>query len=369
MASVDRKKVTAHVDTPKGQRFWLDFEVHDDPRNKGGKILVMYDVTEVHVLRLQLDEHATYQDMVGKSELMQQVFRSIEDLSKVDVTVLIEGETGTGKEMVAQAIHTASARSGKPFVAVNCAGLTDPLLSSQLFGHRRGAFTGAIKDQPGIFEKANGGTVFLDEIGDISPDVQKALLRVLQEREITPLGEARSRKIDVRIVAATHRNLKAEVDAGRFRTDLLYRIRVAPIKLPPLRERPTDIPLLATRFLGLACAEMDKRVESISADALAALVSHSWPGNVRELQNAIEFAVVRCRTKELLLRDLPEEVTADSVEEEPGSDPVDAERRRIQAALEAARGNRAAAARSLGVSRATFYRRLAELGMTEKRRK
>jgi PAS domain S-box-containing protein len=362
----ERERIVAQVEASDGQRFWMDVEIHDDPRDQGGRILAMYDMTEIHDLRLQLEEHATYHDMVGKSEPMRQVFHAINDLAKVDVTVLIEGETGTGKEMVAQAIHASSPRGGKPFVAVNCAALTDPLLSSQLFGHRRGAFTGAIKDQPGIFERAEGGTVFLDEIGDVSPEVQKALLRVLQQREITPVGDSLPREIDVRVIAATHRDLQAEVSAGRFREDLFYRVRVAPISLPPLRDRRTDIPLLAATFLRKAATASEKPINSISTDANAALINYSWPGNVRELQNAIEVAVVRCRTEELLWRDLPPEVSARDFEIDVAGDPVEVDRQRIRAALEAARGNRAAAARNLGMSRATFYRRLTELGIAPK---
>ncbi|MHC5016736.1 MAG: sigma 54-interacting transcriptional regulator [Planctomycetota bacterium] len=358
-----REKVSAQLEAPTGQHYWMDVEIHDDPRGPDGRILFMYDTTAVHDLRRQLDEHASFFDLIGKSEPMQTVFHSILDYAKVDVTVLVEGETGTGKELVAQAIHSASHRKNKPFVAVNCAGLTDSLLGSQLFGHKKGAFTGAVSDQAGVFETADGGTVFLDEIGDITPDVQRALLRVLQEREITRLGESRPRKVDVRIIAATHRDLQQEAAEGQFRTDLLYRIRIAVIPLPALRDRRTDIPLLAGAFLRAANAAMGKSVEGLSADAIDVLMNHAWPGNVRQLRNAIEIANVRCKTSTLERRDLPPELISTAETTVLSGDPEEAERARICAALRVTRGNRAAAARNLGMSRATFYRRLTQLAI------
>ncbi len=213
----ERAKIPVHLDRTDGRRVWLEVDVKDDPRDARGKIFFFYDVTEVHDLRRLLDERAQFHDLLGKSKAMQLVYQQIRDVARVDSTVLIEGETGTGKELVARAIHSSSHRKDKPFVAVNCAGLTESLLSSQLFGHKRGAFTGAIEDHQGLFEAANGGTLLLDEIGDIPITVQNQLLRVLQEREITRLGESRPRKIDVRMLAATHRNLSEEAAKGRFR--------------------------------------------------------------------------------------------------------------------------------------------------------
>ncbi len=245
----ERNRIPLHLDGTDGRRFWLEVDVKNDPRDSRGKIFFLYDVTDVHDLRRLLDERAQFYDLLGKSAAMQQVYQQIRAVARVDSTVLIDGETGTGKELVARAIHAASHRKDKPFVAVNCAGLTESLLSSQLFGHKRGAFTGAIEDHQGLFEAANGGTLLLDEIGDIPLTVQNQLLRVLQEREIVRLGETRPRKIDVRLLAATHRSLSDEVTKGNFRTDLFYRIRVARIALPALRERREDIPLLAASFL------------------------------------------------------------------------------------------------------------------------
>ncbi len=345
----------------------LEVEVHDDPRDPARRILAVYDVTEVQVLRERLAAQRRFGRLVGKSDRMQRVFRLIKDVARVDATVLIEGETGTGKELVARSIHESSHRRDRPFVAVNCAGLTDSLLTSQLFGHRRGAFTGAVEDRQGFFEAANGGTIFLDEIGDIPMNVQTALLRVIQEREIIRLGDARPRKIDVRIIAATHRDLGEEVAHQRFRADLLYRIRVARVPLPPLRARREDIPLLANTFLEELRAETGKRVEVVSEEAMRRLVTYAWPGNVRELRSAIEFALIQCRGTAILPEDLPPELSSARPETAPQPGAVAAEAEmdepaRMREALRRTSGNRAAAARLLGMSRATFYRRLSHYG-------
>jgi PAS domain S-box-containing protein len=365
-SAVDRVKVSSRVEAPGGHRYWVDIEVQDDPRDPMRKILCLYDTSELYDLRRLLGEKAQFHDLVGKSEAMLQVYEIIRQVAPVDSTVLIEGETGTGKELVARAIHSSSNRKSGPFIAVNCAGLTDSLLASQLFGHKRGAFTGAIEDHKGFFEAAHGGTLFLDEIGDVPMTVQTNLLRVLQEREIIRLGESKPRKIDVRVLVATHRDLNKEVAAGAFRTDLLYRIRVARIQLPPLRERRVDIPLLAASFLSQCRAATGKAVHEISQEAMSRLMGYAWPGNVRELKSAIEFAVIRCRNSVLDVTDLPPELQAEPRSVAPVQDPIDEtpdERARILSALERAKGNRARAARLLGVSRATFYRRLDALGI------
>jgi PAS domain S-box-containing protein len=358
----ERTKIPVRLDRADGRRLWLEVDVRNDPRDARGKIFFLYDVTEVHDLRRLLDERAQFHDLLGKSKAMQLVYQQIRDVARVDSTVLIEGETGTGKELVARAIHSSSHRKDKPFVAVNCAGLTESLLGSQLFGHKRGAFTGAIEDRQGLFEAANGGTLLLDEIGDIPITVQNQLLRVLQEREITRLGESRPRKIDVRVLAATHRSLSDEVAKGSFRSDLFYRIRVARISLPPLRARREDIPLLAVSFLAQFSAASEKRVTDLSPDALRLLAGYHWPGNVRELRSAIEFAMIRCIGAVIQPDDLPPEILqpADFESVIPG-DPLADEKARFLQALERSRGNRALAARLLGISRATLYRRLADL--------
>ena len=360
----ERNRIPLHLDGTGGRRLWLEADVKDDPRDPRGKIFFLYDVTEVHDLRRLLDERAQFYDLLGKSAVMQQVYQQIRAVARVDSTVLIEGVTGTGKELVARAIHAVSHRKDKPFIAVNCAGLTEALLASQLFGHKRGAFTGAIEDHQGLFEAANGGTLLLDEIGDIPMAVQNQLLRVLQEREIVRLGETRPRKIDVRLLAATHRSLTDEMTKGNFRTDLFYRIRVARIAVPELRERREDIPLLAASFLAQFSAAGSKQVTELSHEAVRLLMDHPWPGNVRELRSAIEFAVIRCGGAVLQPDDLPPEIVGPAAfaRSIPG-DPLSDEKARFLDALNRSRGNRALAARLLGISRATLYRRLADLNI------
>lgn len=357
--ATQRAKVAVHFDRPEGRRMWLEVDVKDDPRDPRGRIFFFYDVTEVHDLRRLLDERAHFHDLVGKSEAMQTIYKQIRDVAHVDSTVLIEGETGTGKELVARAIHFSSHRKDKPFVAVNCAGFTESLLSSQLFGHKRGAFTGAVEDHRGLFEAANGGTLLLDEIGDIPLPVQNQLLRVLQEREIVRLGETLPRKIDVRILAATHRNLTEEIANGRFRADLFYRIRVARINVLPLRRRREDIPLLVASFLAQFAAVSGKPVTEISQEAMRLLVDYEWPGNARELRSAIEFSMIHCTGMVIHADDLPPEIfqPVDVI----AGDPLLDERSRFLQALDSSRGNRTLAARLLGISRATLYRRLADL--------
>ncbi len=246
---------------------------------------------EVGALRRDLARHDRFQDMVGTGPGMAEVFRLMESAATSPITVLIEGETGTGKELVARGIHRAGPRADRPFLAVNCAALPETLLESELFGHRRGAFTGATHDRQGLFEAAGGGTIFLDEVGDMSAAMQAKLLRVLQEGEVIPLGDTRSRKVDVRVLSATNRDLAVEVEAHRFREDLFYRLAAFPIRLPPLRARREDIPLLADRILAAAAERHHKRVPGIDPAALERLIRCDWPGNVRQLQNEVERAV------------------------------------------------------------------------------
>lgn len=340
----------------------LEIEVADDPRNAGGRILFVYDVSPLVDLRGQLDQQHVFENMLGKSKAMRQVFQLVEELARVDSTVLIEGETGTGKELVARAIHQLSGRRDGPFLALNCGGLSEELAASQLFGHRRGSFTGAVADQQGLFEASSGGTLFLDEIGELPPRVQASLLRVLEENAVMPLGESQLRPVNFRLLAATHRDLAEEALQNRFRQDLLYRIRVARVRLPALRQRREDLPLLIRAFLATHCAATGKEIHAVSDEAMALLLDYSWPGNVRELRNALEFAVVRCRGVEIQPDDLPPELFQPSPNppaEESGAD----EAERIAAAIKWARGNRTRAANLLGISRATLYRRLAELGL------
>ncbi len=359
-----RSRVPARIDRPPGPQYWMEIEIQDDPRDPQRKIFFFHDVTALYDLRRQLNEKASFHDLVGKSEAVQRVFQQIRQLAAVDSTALLEGETGTGKELAARAIHHQSHRRAKPFLAVNLAGLSTSILASQLFGHKRGAFTGAIADHAGYFEAANEGTLFLDEIGDAPAEVQTALLRVLQEHEIVRLGETKPRKVNVRVLAATQHDLSRAVEQGSFRSDLLYRIRVGRVSLPPLRARREDIPLLVAHFLGQCRAATGKALESISREAMNILLAHTWPGNVRELKSAIEFASIRCAGAVLRASDLPPEVFDEKSRSLDSSAPLD-ERQRIWDALERFDGNRSEAARSLGMSRATFYRRLAMIKATQ----
>jgi len=353
-----RSKVQAQIEPSGGPCYWTEIEVAEAP---AGRIFFLYDVTEIYDLRQLLDGRAELREMVGSSPAMQAVYRRILEVAPVDATVLIEGETGTGKELVARAIHAASDRRVKPLVVVNCAALTEALVSSQLFGHQRGAFTGAVTDHRGLFEEADGGTIFLDEIGDIPAGVQTSLLRVLQEREISRLGEARARRIDVRVITATHHDLNEDVARGNFRADLLYRIRVARIAVPPLRERREDIPALVAWFLQQYAKALGRAEPNVSEAAMNAVMAHPWPGNVRELKSAIEVALIGAG-EVIRIEDLPPELSqsgvvgAAAVDELPESDS-----RRLRLALERSGQNRSGAARLLGISRATLYRRLARL--------
>ncbi|MBF0553182.1 MAG: sigma 54-interacting transcriptional regulator [Nitrospirae bacterium] len=352
-------RFTLETDSAGGRHFWLEVEAVEDPEDARRKILFLYDVSEVYGLRKLLKGKAGFQDMIGKSHAIEKVFAQIRSIAGAYWTVLIEGETGTGKELAARAIHSLGSRKDKPFIAVNCAGLTDSLLASQLFGHTKGAFTGAVSAHKGVFEAAAGGTVFLDEIGDISMSVQANLLRFLESHEITVLGESVSKTVDVRIITATNKSLSEEVRKGVFRADLLYRIRVARIALPPLRDRREDIPLLASHFLSVAAAFSGKKITEISAGAMALLLAYSWPGNVRELRSAVDFAVIHSEASVIRPGDLPPEISNFSGETSylPLEEIKD-EHERFLEALRQSNGNRARAARLLGISRATFYRHL-----------
>ena len=357
-----REKLPVTWETPAGTPYWMELEIKDDPRDPARKIFVLYDVSELRGLRQLLEGRNLFRDMIGKSRAMQSVYQQIQEFAKYDVTILIEGETGTGKELVARAIHDSGRRSHKPFIAVNCAGLTESLLSSQLFGHRRGAFSGAVDDHAGFFEAAEGGTLFLDEVGIIPLNVQTALLRVLQEREIMRVGDSTARPIDVQILAATNRDLERAVESGEVRPDFLYRVRVARIALPPLRDRREDIPILADSFLRQFHARTGKEVGEFAPEAIARMLDYAWPGNVRELQNTIETAAIRAADGCIQQADLPPEVIR-GVREAFPENFTQREQQRILGALEATGGNRTKAARLLGISRTTLYRRMTELHM------
>ncbi|MDX1660440.1 MAG: sigma-54 dependent transcriptional regulator [Gemmatimonadota bacterium] len=308
--------------------------------------------------------------MVGRSERIWEVYEAIRQVAPTDSTVLISGATGTGKELVARAIHALSGRAGGPFVPVDCSALAEGILESELFGHVRGAFTGAVEDKQGLFESAAGGTIFLDEIGDVSLALQQRLLRVLQEKEVRRLGDVRSVGVDVRIVAATRRDLKEEVAADRFREDLYYRLAVFPIHLPTLGQRREDVPLLVERGLERIRARLpgDRRL-TCSPLAMRMLRAHRWSGNVRELFSVIESAAIRAEGDRIEAQHLPEEVRAEanggsSEEARYRAEISDAEERAaIAAALEESGGHRARAAELLGMSRTTLWRRMKEYGI------
>jgi Nif-specific regulatory protein len=327
-------------------------------------------VEENRRLRTAAEERVRFDNLVGRCAPMQRVFDLIEKSANCDLTVLIQGETGTGKELVARAIHFNSGRKKAPFVTENCAALPETLLQSELFGHVRGAFTGADRDRRGMFEQANGGTLFLDEIGDMSLPMQAQLLRVLQEGEVRRVGGDRSIRVDVRVLTATHRDLQREVEAGRFREDLMYRIQVLVIPLPPLRERPGDVALLADHFLAQIASERGQEKARISARLLAFLEEYAWPGNVRQLENALRRLSVLAGgalVDETVLEGDPVLTRMLRPSGQPARQPVLAARghtrEQIEDALRAAKGNRTRAARMLGISRATFYRKLKEHGI------
>ncbi len=368
MKQDERKKFVAHFTPPGHSPRWLEIDIHDDPRDARAKMFFLYDVTEIHTLRKQLEDKSQFHDLIGKCQPMQDVYRQIRNLSQVESTVVIEGETGTGKELVARALHDSSPRKDNPFLAVNCAGLTESLLGSQLFGHKKGSFTGADRDHRGFFESAQGGTIFLDEIGDMPSPVQMSLLRVLQEKEITRLGESQPRKVDVRIICATHHDLQEQMAQHAFRADLLYRIRVGRIHLPPLRERTEDIPLLIWSFVSQCRKTMGKLfVQDVSPDALQRLARYPWPGNIRELKSVIEYAVLQCEGDTIHPRHFPPELLESPGTALPVSKTITTvkDRARLLEALKETKGNRARAAQLLGISRATFYRWLDDLDISK----
>lgn len=320
-------------------------------------------VYEENVFKSEIEGRgsASFDGIYGKDPKMKFVFRLIQDTAPTEANVLILGESGTGKELVARSIHNRSNRSDKPFIVINCAAYPDTLLESELFGHEKGAFTGALRQRIGRFEEADGGTIFLDEIGDITPQAQVKLLRVIQTQTFERLGGQKTIRINVRVVAATNRDLEQLIQQGRFREDLYYRLNVIPISIPPLRDRRNDIPILAKHFLGIFAAEQDKEVRSISHDAMQRLLEYQWPGNVRELENAIEHAVVVCKGNEIEARDLPSSVSHivyRSVQRERSATMRDAERMLLEQTLMECAWNKKEAARRLGIGRATIYAKI-----------
>jgi DNA-binding NtrC family response regulator len=321
---------------------------------------------ELNLLRERINQHAAAKHFVAGSQAMQDVLELAARVAPLDTTVLVYGESGTGKEFIVRLIHDQSPRAAAPFVSINCAALTETLLESELFGHVRGAFTGAVRDKAGLFEVAGNGTIFLDEIGEVAPTIQAKLLRALQEREIRRVGAERTIKVNARVVAATNRDLRAAVDAGTFREDLYFRLGAFIITVPPLRDRREDIPPLVHTFLIRAATRMKKDVQAVSADAMSALMNYRWPGNVRELEHAVERAVILANTPSIRVRDLPPEITQ-KTRSRPGDDSLDLqeqERASIERALERFGGNRRKAAEALKISTVTLWRKMKQYGLS-----
>lgn len=342
-------------------------------RDESGQVIggveTFRDISQEEALRKELDGRYQLGDMVSRSPSMQKIFALLPQVAISDSTVLIRGETGTGKELLARALHEHSNRKHKPFVALNCGALPDTLLESELFGYKAGAFTHAVKDKPGLFAAANGGTLLLDEIGDISPAFQVKLLRVLQDQTFQPLGSTESMRTDVRVIAASHQDLSEMVAAGRFRQDLYYRINVVTLALPPLRERKEDIPLLCERIIQRMNRMRGRSVTGVSQEALAVLMAYDFPGNIRELENAIEHAFILCPDALIQPAHLPEHLQPRRQAPAPAdAGDIQAARRSAEArsiidALERNHYNRQAAARELGIHKSTLFRKIKTLGI------
>ncbi|UCG11624.1 MAG: sigma 54-interacting transcriptional regulator [Deltaproteobacteria bacterium] len=340
--------------------------------NKDKEKVLKQTRNEVAILRREVERNYRFDQIIGNSERMLEVFRLCERVIDTDITVLIEGETGTGKELIARTLHYGSPRRNKPLVTQNCGGIPDTLLASELFGHKRGAFTGAIKDKKGLFQIVHGGTVFLDEVAEMSPTMQTSLLRVLQAGEIKPLGSNRTRKVDVRVISATNKNLEEEVKEGRFREDLFYRISVFTIKLPPLRERTEDIALLASHFIAGFNKKIGKSIRGLTQEAMECLSSYHFPGNVRELENEIERAMAMVVDTNLIeISNLSEKISHRSAAKTPGLKSQGSLKEMVTALeksvlvekLEKYDGNKTKAAKELGLSRNGLMKKMLRYGL------
>jgi two-component system response regulator PilR (NtrC family) len=336
----------------------------DDVLLKVQRALEFHEVTRTHaVMTEQLAKDSTFHSLVGSSQGMLRLFDLVRKLSTVKSNVLIVGESGTGKELFARAIHYNGITRGKPFVAINCGAIPDTLIESELFGYRRGAFTGALRDKMGYFEAANGGTLFLDEISTLPVNVQASLLRVLEEKVVVPVGDTSPRPVDARIVAASNQDLERMIAEGQFREDLLYRLNVVKLQIPPLRHRKEDIPLLVQHFLDKYTREMNKRVDGLTNGAMRALLNHTWRGNVRELENVIERAVIFAEGRPIGVEDLPFATTG--ITDDVGEDLKDAlrqfERQHILYSLRRHKYDKTETAQHLGIGVSSLYRKLEEL--------
>lgn len=365
-------KKVVYITSAKGERIPISIStaaLKDTRGNTIGGVECFRDLRVVNELRQQAEELNSFSDIIGRSMAMRKLFELLPAIAESDSTVLIEGPSGTGKELFARAIHQLSFRKAKRFVALNCGALPDTLLESELFGYKAGAFTDARKDKPGRFARAEGGTLFLDEIGDISPAMQTRLLRVLQERVYEPLGGVDVVRCDVRVIAASNRPLAALVKAGTFREDLFYRVHVVRLELPPLRERREDLPLLIDHFIAQFNRLKGRDVAGISDAALARLMEYDFPGNVRELENTIEHAFILCRSGLIELSHFPPQLRgADGAVHAMLPARVtlaSMEKMLIRDALRRTQGNRAAAARELGIDVSTLFRKIKSMGIHE----
>jgi len=359
---------SVYIVRPDGERVPISVStalLKDREGNILGGVETFRDLRLVEQLRAEIARQHTFADILSKNPEMQRIFAMLPAVAESDSTVLIEGESGTGKELVARAIHTLSPRRDKPLVTVNCGALPDTLLESELFGYKAGAFTDARKDKPGRFALAAGGTIFLDEIGDVSPALQVRLLRVLEQRTFEPLGGTESVKVDVRIVAASNRRLADLVKGGTFREDLYYRINVVKLTLPPLRRRREDIPLLIEQFIGRFNRLREKNITGLSPEVLQVLMTHDYPGNVRELENVIEHAFILCPGGSIRPEHLPETLRPpEPTAKEPGIKTLqDLEGRFIYEALKRNGWNRVATAKELGMHKTTLWRKIKEFGI------
>ena len=341
----------------------------DDGAFAGGLELLVPDnaIAQPKPVGVADDRRQLFHGLLSGDSQMHQVFQAVRNVAETSVNTLVRGESGTGKELVARALHAESARRDGPFVAINCAALTPSLMESELFGHVRGAFTGAAQERKGLFEQADGGTLFLDEVAELPLDVQAKLLRVLEQRVVVRVGDDRERKVDVRIVSATHKGLRQQVADGNFREDLMYRLRVVPLFLPPLRDRQGDVELLLWHFIGRLNVKGPRLIDRIAPAAMRALLDHRWPGNVRELRNVVEYAFAVGRGVELSRAELPPELRESvAVQSSPAAPqrlkPID-EAQRIQDAIAAAGGHLGKAAEMLGISRPTLWRKRRKYGV------
>ena len=359
----DTSEYTINITTKTGEHRRLEATVTSMKNGDGqlsGVLSSFKDVTDLFSLKMKAGELTSFGSIIGQDSKMLDIFQQIRDVSGYDYTVHISGETGTGKELVANAIHNESPRAGAPFVPINCGALPEGLIESELFGHVKGAFSGAVRDKKGRFELADSGTLFLDEVAELSNNIQVKLLRFLQEGKFERVGGEKTTSVHVRVISATNKKLKEAVRQGKFRDDLYYRLNVIPIHIPPLRERKIDIPLLIDRFLREAGERYDRQPLKVSPQAMSLMLDYRWPGNVRELQNAIQFAFVKCSGKTLSAEDLPLELRENEnicIRRGP-SRKLDIES--VRSAMVQTGGNKAKAAKLLGVGRATLYRFLGD---------